>query len=86
VSAASVAGVDLILTPDAEDLAGLTVEGPLLVVLGTVAIAIAEALGDPDAAAAVAMHAYRKLADRGLVCRQATPAGQPVGSVHPPTP
>jgi ketosteroid isomerase-like protein len=76
----------LILTPTGDDLAGLTVEGPLLLVMGTVAIAIAEALGDPDAAAAVAMHAYRKLADRGLVCRQTTPAGQPVGSVHPPTP
>ena len=53
------------------------VDGSALDVLGVIALVLADALGDESAAIVVTMAIYRRLTDRGLICRQVDPGRRP---------
>jgi hypothetical protein len=52
-------------------------DGSALDVLGVVALVLADYLVDDVAAVVVTMAIYRRLTDRGLICRQVDPGRRP---------
>ena len=75
------------------------IDAPALDVLAVVGAVMLDWTNDPTASAGLALAVYRRLTDRGLVCRQLAPAPAPAGgaagrrvspspdgSTHPRTP